>query len=152
MNGDSEPDELEPGVSRTEIERSVPREWQFSLRGLLITTTVISDGLAIGSYLAGVAFIIFAVVVIEAATLLSVDWLIRPANRQLLAFVTAGSWMLFGSGLAIMAIKFAYELVEFDKPQVMWAAICLLAFTAVCCYGFGWRRWRQLTAYGRANL
>jgi hypothetical protein len=151
MNADSKPDELDPIVSRSTVDKPVPREWQFSLRSLLITTTVISIVLAVGTYLAGVAFVIFAAVVIEAATLLSVDWLIRPANRQLLAFVTAGSWMLFGSGLAILACKFAYEIVAFDKPQEIWAAVFLLAFTALCCYGFGWRRWRQLTAYRRTN-
>jgi hypothetical protein len=152
MNAESRVDESDSAASRSSSDRPVPREWQFSLRALLITTTVVSICLALGTYLAGVAFIIFAVVLLEVATLLSVDWLIRPANRPLLAFVTAGSWMIFGSGLLILTCKTAYELITLDRPEELWAAVALCAFTAVLCYGFGWRRWRQLTAYRRANL
>jgi len=91
MNAESRVDESDSAASRSSSVKQVPPEWQFSLRRLLIATTVVSLCLAVGTYLAGVAFIIFAVVLIEVATLLSVDWLIRPANRPLLAFVTAGS-------------------------------------------------------------
>ena len=152
MNAESRVDESDSAASRSSTAKQVPPEWQFSLRRLLIATTVVSLCLAVGTYLAGVAFIIFAVVLIEVATLLSVDWLIRPANRPLLAFVTAGSWMIFGSGLLIMACKTAYELITLDRPEEMWAAVALCAITALLCYGFGWRRWRQLTAYRRANV
>jgi hypothetical protein len=136
----------------------VPSEWQFSLRGLLISTTIVSACLALGTYLAGIAFAVFVLVLLQVLLLLSIDWLIRPANRRLLAFVTGGTWMLTGSGLLAIAAKLmlsvpAANTVSSDvNPEVLWSLGLVLAPAAVFCYWFGWRRWRRLSAQRRAKL
>ena len=152
MDPNRRSDEHDSGVSRSSTEKPIPAEWQFSLRGLLLTVTTVSICLAVGTHLAGVVFVIFAVVVIEVSTLLAGEWLIRPANQQVLAFVTAGSWMVFGSGLAIIAYKIASHLVALGAPEEYWAAVVFLALFALFCYGFSWHRWRQLTSHRRTNL
>jgi hypothetical protein len=55
--------------------------WQYSLRGLLIVTAVVSIVLAIGVRFAGLMYVLGALVVIQVATILAADWLIRPQHR-----------------------------------------------------------------------
>ncbi len=145
-------DSFESAVSQTRIQRPVPKEWQFSLRSLMVATTAVSVVMALGMYLVGVAFVVFVVVLIQAATLLAADWLIRPANRRMLAFVTAGSWMVAGSGLLLVGFKVAWDILFRVTVNEMWAGVLLLSFMATCCYWFAWRSWRRLTAQRRMNL
>jgi hypothetical protein len=140
-----------PDQSRTDHVR-VPGEWQFSLRSLLLATTVISICLAIGTYFAGVAFAAFVLVLLQVAMLFSVDWLIRPANRRVLAFVAAGSWIVLGSGLLIVSVSLAYGPISAGNRNGVWIAIVFLSLAVPFCYLFAWRRWKRLTAQRRANL
>ncbi len=130
----------------------VPPEWQFSLRSLLIFTTIVSICLAIGTYFAGVAFAAFALVIIQVGTLLSVDWLIRPANRPVLAFVAAGSWTVLGCGLLIISFTLAYGRISAGDRSSAWVVIMFLTLAAPICYLFAWRRWKRLSVQRRANL
>jgi hypothetical protein len=143
---------IESAAGEPRIQRSVPKEWQFSLRSLMIATTAVSVVMALGMFLVGIAFVVFAVVLIQAATLLAADWLIRPANRRMLAFVTAGSWMVAGSGLLLVDFKVASDILFRVTVSNMWVAVLLLSFMAACCYWFAWRSWKRLTAQRRANL
>jgi hypothetical protein len=143
---------IESAASQTRIQRPVPKEWQFSLRSLMIATTAVSVVMAFGMFFVGIAFVVFVVVLIQAATLLAADWLIRPANRRMLAFVTAGSWMVVGSGLLILGFKVASDILSRVSFHEMWVAVVLLLFMAACCYWFAWRSWKRLTAQRRANL
>jgi uncharacterized membrane protein YqgA involved in biofilm formation len=134
-----------PGVDRV----TVPREWQFSLRSLLLVTTVVSICLAIGTYFAGVAFAAFVLVLLQVVLLFSVDWLIRPANRLMLAFVAAGSWLILGSGMLIISFTLAYGRISTGDRSVFWVVIMLITLAAPFCYWFAWRRWKRLTAQRR---
>jgi hypothetical protein len=131
---------------------SVPREWQFSLRSLLLVTTVASICLAIGTYFVGVAFAAFVLVLLQVVMLFSVDWLIRPANRRMLAFVAAGSWIVLGSGMLIISFSLAYGRLAAGDRSGVWIAIMLITLAAPVCYLFAWRRWKRLTTQRRANL
>jgi hypothetical protein len=120
-------------------------EWQFSLRSLFIVTTVVSVCLAISVHLAGLMAIVAVVGLIQAGMLLAGDWLIRPANRRALAFVTAGSWMVLGSGLVILG---CYAIYEARGPGSLFGY--LLPAAAAGCYYVAFHRWRKLTALRRA--
>jgi hypothetical protein len=124
----------------------VPREWQFSLRSLLLATTVVSICLAIGTYFAGVAFAAFVLVLLEVAVLFSFEWLIRPANRRVLAFATAGSWIVLGSGMLIVSFSLAYGHLAAGDRSVVWTAIMFITLAAPVCYWIAWRRWKRLTS------
>ena len=127
---------------------STPPEWQFSLRSLFIVTTIVSIGLAVGNYFAGFMFVAGVVAMIQVAILFTADWLIRPANRRALAFVTAGSWIVMGSGVAIIAItQFHGAITNQSRLQALLAAG--LTFTAVICFYTAAHRWRSLTAHFR---
>jgi hypothetical protein len=130
----------------------VPREWQFSLRSLLLVTTAVSICLAIGTYFVGIAFAAFVIVLLQVVMLFSVDWLIRAANRRMLAIVVACSWIILGSGLLLVSFSLAGgRLAAGDRSEV-WIAIMVITLTAPICYFFAWRRWKRLTAQRRANL
>ena len=138
----------QPGADRT----AIPREWQFSLRSLLLATTVVSICLAIGTYFAGVAFAVFVLVLLQVVMLLSVDWLIRPANRRMLAFVAAGSWIILGSGMLMISFSLAYDRNSSGDRSIFWAVIMLISLAAPICYFVVWRRWKRLSAQRRGNL
>jgi hypothetical protein len=124
--------------------------WQFSLRGLLVATALISVVLAIGVHLTGYMFALVVIALIQVATLLSADWLIRPQNRRALAFVTAGSWAVLGSGLLIVGIREVFLRVGTDAlatyiDLAIWIfALCLISFGIVCYY-IAAKRWRRLS-------
>jgi hypothetical protein len=138
----------QPGTDRV----AVPREWQFSLRSLLLATTVVSICLAIGTYFAGIAFAAFVLILLQVVMLFSVDWLIRPANRRMLAFVTAGSWIILGSGMLTISFALAYDRLSSGDRSIFWAVIMLISLAAPFCYFVAWRRWKRLSAQRRGNL
>jgi hypothetical protein len=138
-NHDS-PDELS-------FPRPVPTEWQFSLKSLFVVTTVLSIAMALGTVFLGVALALFVFVLVQVATLLLADWLIRPANRRILAFVTAGSWIIFGSGMLIVAARFALDPAQREQlGDTVWPICIFFAICAAFCYWCARMRWRQLTA------
>ena len=136
----------EPACGEPRIQRPVPNEWQFSLRSLLIATAAVSVVIFLGMYLAGIAFVVFVIVLIQATALLAGDWLIRPANRRLLAFVTTGSWMVAGSGLLMIGLQVMWDILFGITFSEMWAGVVVLSFIAAGCYCFAWRSWKRLTA------
>jgi len=122
--------------------------WQYSLKTFFGLTTIVSVCLAIGVHFAGFMLIVVVVGLMQAVILLSADWLIRPANRRALAFVTAGSWIVFGSGVAIIAItQFHGAITNQSRLQTLLATG--LTFTAVICFYTAAHRWRTLTAHFR---
>ena len=151
MESERNIERAEPSVDPS-LQKPVPAEWQFSLRSLLLVTTVVSICLAIGTYFAGVAFAAFVLVLFQVAMLFSVDWLIRPANRRMLAFVAAGSWIVLGSGLLTVSFSLAYGRISAGDRSGAWIAIMFLTLAVPFCYWFAWRRWKRLTAQRRANL
>src|SRR5689334_18678320 len=138
------PKQIESARQESASQSEVPRQWQFSLRGLMFATAVVSVIMALGAYLVGAAFVIFVVVLVESASLLSFEWLIRPANRRFLAFTTAGCWAVLGSALLIIGVKVGCGIVMGSTDPEFWAAVIALSIFAVACYGFAWHRWRQL--------
>jgi hypothetical protein len=89
-------------------------------------------------------FAVSIVVVIQVAVMLASDWLIRPTNRRALAFVTAGSWIILGSGLLVIAVQQAIAILASPRLDMMWASVMFLSGFALVCYLLGWHRWRQL--------
>jgi hypothetical protein len=125
---------------------SEPR-WQFSLKNLLALTTIVSVCLAVAVHYLGFMMVVLAVGVIQAGTLLSADWLIRPSNRRLLAFVTAASWIVMGCSLLIIGLRAGFDAAnasENSAPQ--WYFSGGILFVAAVCYYIASRRWRSLTA------
>lgn len=142
---DSSPDELS-------FTRPVPSDWQFSLKSLFVVTTVLSIAMALGTIFLGVALVLLVIVMVQVATLLLADWLIRPANRRILAFVTAGSWIIFGSGMLIVAARFAFDPAQRDQlGDMVWPISTFFAIGAAFCYWCGRVRWQQLTANRRTQ-
>jgi low temperature requirement protein LtrA len=117
---------------------------QYSLRSLLIFTAVASICVAIGVHLAGVLFALAVMVLLQVATMLLADWLIRPQNRHALAFVTAASWMLLGSVFVILGGRIAYGAIGTAYQSLLWATGMCIAGTGVYCYYIASRRWRRL--------
>jgi hypothetical protein len=125
--------------------------WQYSLRGLLILTAIVSIALTVGIYFAGALFVLGVIALVQGATLLAGDWLIRPQNRRALATATAGSWMILGSGLALIGGCQLYVLLRDDGSAAAWAfALCLAAAGLYCVYVAA-NRWRRLTRTQSSN-
>jgi hypothetical protein len=143
---------IESACGEPRIQRPVPMEWQFSLRSLLIATAAVSVVMVLGMYLVGIAFVVFVIVLIQAMTLLAGDWLIRPTNRRLLAFVTAGSWIVAGSGLLMIDLQVMWDILFGITFSEMWPGVVVLSLMAAGCYWFAWRSWKRLTIQGRVNL
>jgi hypothetical protein len=119
--------------------------WQYSLRGLLIVTAIVSVVLAISIYFAGVLFVLGVIALIQAATLLAADWLIRPENRRVLAAVSSGTWMILGSGVMIIACRQAFLMMRDDGNWTVALFTTSLAATAgLCCCTVAANRWRRL--------
>ena len=146
---------MEPGASHPEIASAdAPAKtpaWQFSLRALLIATTIASACLAVGVHFAGFIFVVVVVGLIQAAMLLGADWLIRPANRRALAFVTAGSWIVLGSGLLIIGASQLYGAIGSNDAAAAWTLGSCLVAGGISCYYLAAKRWRSLTQPDRAD-
>jgi hypothetical protein len=97
-------------------------------------------------YVAGFLAVVILVVLVEVAVLLAAEWLIRPANRVALAFATAGSWIIVGSGIAIIGISQLAVAMESTDADKSWALGAGLVAVGVVCWLVAARRWRQLTA------
>jgi hypothetical protein len=152
MNSDSQTDGAKLTSAQRDERQQVPREWQFSLRGLFILTTILCAYLALAAALPLDEFVLLSVMLFLVAVLLSVEWLIRPANRHILACVTAGLWMFFGIALLIISIAIAMALITAGSDDSVWLAVVLFTLMAIACFRVGRRTWRQLTAYRRENL
>jgi hypothetical protein len=127
--------------AETETDRG---PWQFSLRSLLIFITAASILLAIGVHYAGIIVALAVVGLMQVGMLVGADWLIRPAHRRALAFVTAASWAVVGSSFVIFAV---YSLNRLDSASGMFGylfALCLMSVGAFC-YFLANLRWRQLS-------
>jgi hypothetical protein len=120
--------------------------WQFSVRDLLIATTIISICLAVGVHFAGFMFVLIAIGVMQAAILLAGDWLIRPQNRRALAFATAGSWATVGSGLLVLLLSAVLndQSLRSRSEAATLALEACLAVGCVTAYLVAAIRWRQL--------
>jgi hypothetical protein len=124
---------------------SEPR-WQFSLRNLLIAVTIISVWLAVGVHYVGFMFVLVPIIAVQAAMLLALDWLIRPQNRRALAFVTAGSWAVIGSGLLVLlgsTLLNEQALLSRSEAGTRVLEACL-AVGGLVAYVVAAKRWRQL--------
>jgi hypothetical protein len=119
--------------------------WQFSLRSLLIATALVSVCLAIGVYITGFMFALAVVALIQVATLLSADWLIRPQNRRALAFVTAGSWIVLGSALLVVGVREVFVFYGTKSEPARWMFAWLLVGIGILCYYVAAKRWRRLS-------
>jgi hypothetical protein len=108
--------------SATEQDQdSTPRAtWQFSLRSLFVLTTVASIGLAIGVHYGGFTVVALAAGLILAGALLSADWLIRPQNRRVLAFITASAWIVIGSGIVMLGVEAFVTTNALGKQELGW--------------------------------
>ena len=124
---------------------------QFSIRDLLALTVVVSICLAIGTYFAGLIFVVVVIGLTQTAMLLLADWLIRPQNRHILAFVTAASWITAGSGLITLGLSTIFGLNELSLPVqshrgLKWIVGSIFVVAGVACIVIASRRWRQLAA------
>ena len=137
-------------VSAHDEPTNVP--WQFSLRSLLVVTAIISVCLAIGVHSSGFIFAIAVMVLIETATILSIEWLARPRNRHALAFVTAGSWIVLGSLFVVLGIRLAYGIVGTGHQSLMRSVGLGIAAAGVFCYYIASRRWRRLRHPTREHM
>jgi hypothetical protein len=83
---------------------------------------------------------------VQAGILLAGDWLIRPANRRALAFVTASSWIVLGGGVLILGCRAIYDSVTAAKGGgIGWILGYGLLVAAAACYWQAAHRWRKLT-------
>jgi hypothetical protein len=151
MGSDPQTERIETVADHASPDRAaVPREWQFSLRSLLLATTVVSICLAIGTYFAGVAFAVFVLVLLQVAMLFSVDWLIRPANRRMLAFVAAGSWIIRKRGAADQFL--ARLRSNLNRRQKCVLGSDHVDFARRPTLLLSLHRWKRLSAQRRGNL
>lgn len=147
MDADRTDELMKLATERTKSAGPAPSEWRYSLRALLVTTTILSIAMALGTIFIGLILVALVVLLLQVIPLLAADWLIRPANRRALAFVTAGSWILVGSGLLILAARMALAAdVQGANRAVSWGGGLISLVFAAASYAFAWRRWRQLTA------
>lgn len=119
--------------------------WQFSIRDLLLVTTIVSICLAIGVHYVGVIIVVVTVGLIEVAILLYADWLIHPENRRALAFVTAFSWATLGSGLLALAGRAGFQAIQITTDASgEWMLGIFLLMGAIASYLMAAYRWRQI--------
>lgn len=135
---------IESATDPSPAQQPVPKEWQFSLGGLMVVTTAVSVIMAFGTYLVGFWFVVFVIVLTQVATLVATDWLIRPANRPALAFVTAVTWITAGSGFLILGATMIFAKVASDFIMYTWPVVAIFVCTAIFCFWSAWRKWRLL--------
>jgi hypothetical protein len=128
------------------IDSDTPRSWfQFSVRDLLIATTIVSICLAIGVHFVGLMFVVAVIGLLQVGVLLAGDWLIRPENRRALAFVTTGSWATLGSGLLVLSLRAIYAAFDARDPSATSTLAISLGVGAALCYLLAAYRWKKLT-------
>jgi O-antigen/teichoic acid export membrane protein len=136
----------DPTANESAGENSISApSWQFSLRSLLIVTAIVSVCLAIGVHFAGVMFAIGVAAMVQVVMLLAGDWLIRPENRRALAFVTAGSWIVLGSGFLVVGARDIVTRIDTGSDSAVWIFASCLIGIGVVCYYVAAKRWRRLT-------
>jgi hypothetical protein len=90
-------------------------------------------------------FVLSAIALIQVATLLAADWLIRPENRRALAAISSGSWMILGSGLVLIGVRQLYLLLRDDGGAAAWIFAACLAAAGLYCFYVAANRWRRLS-------
>jgi hypothetical protein len=138
---DPKADELAHGDPSSTFTRAL----QFSVRSLLIVTTIVSICLAIGVHFAGVMFALAFAALVQVGMLLSADWLIRPENRRALAFVTASSWIVLGSALLVVGVREVFVFYGTKSEPARWVFAWLLIGIGILCYYVAAKRWRRLS-------
>jgi hypothetical protein len=126
----------------TTTNENTVESWQFSLRSLLAFVSIVSILLAIGVHYAGAVVALVVWGLFQAGMLVSADWLIQPAHRRALAFLTAASWAIAGSSFVALAL---FALNGLDDFAGSWAGALLLYLGGAFCYFLAALRWRQLT-------
>jgi hypothetical protein len=132
------------GTSVVNSPQTRPR-FQFSIRDLLVTTTIVSICLAVGVHFVGFMAVVGALCVTQVAVLLASDWLIRPENRRALAFVSAGTWAILGSGLFALAFSALYQAAISANSQAPSTLAICLAIGAGLSWFMAAYRWRKMT-------
>lgn len=128
--------------------------WQFSLRGLFVITAIVALCLGTGFYFPTAVAVVVACGLAQAAVVLAIDWLIRPARRRSLAVVIPGFWMLFGGacwmlvGGVLLVIGYLQlgQQIEPNSQHHMWLVAPVLMAAGMYCWYFAFRNWRKMTA------
>lgn len=118
--------------------------FQFSVRDLLVATTIASVCLAIGIHFLGFMAVVGTVCIAQAAVLLASDWLIRPENRRSLAFATAGIWAILGSGLLLLALPAIFQAFDPASSRASATLAICLTIGAGISYFMAVYRWRTI--------
>lgn len=131
-------------TSGVDAPRSRPR-FQFSVRDLLVATTVVSVCLAIGIHFVGFMTVVGTLCVAQVVVLLVSDWLIRPENRRALVFATTGIWAILGSGLFLLALPAIFQATEPATSRASATLAICLTLGAGLSYFMAVYRWRKMT-------
>ena len=129
---------------------SEPR-FQYSLRSMLGLTTVASIFLAIGVHYGGFVAVAIAAGLILVGALLTADWLIRPANRRALAFVTASAWIVIGSGIAMLGVETFVTTNALGRQELGWPVGVILIAAGLFSYVIAAWRWMKLAPKATKN-
>jgi hypothetical protein len=116
-----------------------------------VLTTVASIGLAIGVHYGGFTVVALAAGLILAGALLSADWLIRPQNRRVLAFITASAWIVIGSGIVMLGVEAFVTTNALGKQELGWPVGAVLVAGGLSCYGIAAWRWAKLAPNSPKN-
>ena len=100
-------------------------------------------------WLGGYIVVVAAVGLMQVTILFMGDWLIRPEHRRALAFATALTWAMWGSGLLTLAIKTFQARDLDDKPIKWWALGIVLAIGTIASYAMAFFRWQKANAKNR---
>jgi hypothetical protein len=123
------------------------RPWQFSLRGLLITSTFISICAAMGTMLPALHFAVFVTVLI----LELLYWFTPRRSRRELSLVLAIMWAMLATSLLVSGIKWGYDLASNNRGREAHANILFCSVLAAIFFWLALRRWRRFSGY-RMNL
>lgn len=100
-----------------------------------------------GVHFGGIIIAIVFIGSLHAGALLSADWLIRPENRRVLAFVTAASWALVGSTFVIGAIQSVDWISKINSLSALSRSVAVaLCGAGALSYYIGLRRWQHFNA------
>jgi hypothetical protein len=109
--------------------------WRFSLRSLLLMTTIMAVCLAFGVHYPRFTTFFVTLQLVWIVALMSAEWLIRPTNSRVQRLLTATIWAVLGSLFFAMSGREIYGLVaEAQYGSSAWAiTICAAASGVVCC-------------------